>query len=225
MGVFTKRRDEFKLALTIHTTVGVDAINLKLDVVNEVTAEISRKYVGLLCISSMEIVTTCIRADVMLQLFKELATPRQKELAAKVEKKGGAAALNNKQAMEELASDEYKLTAPLGSRNNPGRRFDFVELEQEIKGDPDKAIEKNAEFFYHKFETQRKEIQDIVHQEGDRIILTMREGPHDRIEDPVRREAPDLSMTHSSPFTLGYPRHLEGHGEWLWLPRRITLTK
>ncbi|KAF9644577.1 hypothetical protein BDM02DRAFT_928516 [Thelephora ganbajun] len=46
VGVFTKRRGEFEFALTIHTTVGVDAANLKLDAVNEQTAELSRKQDG-----------------------------------------------------------------------------------------------------------------------------------------------------------------------------------
>ena len=187
VGVFTKRRDEFKLALTIHTTVGVDTANLKLDIVNELTAEVSRKHVVPPFIPSVKALTTHIRTDVMLQLFKEFVTPQQKELAAKVEKKGGDAAMKSKEAMEELASDEYKITAPMGSQNDGGRRFDLIELEREIKGDPDKAIEQNAEFFYRKFEVQRREIQDIVHREGDRIIWAVKEGPHDRIDDPVRR--------------------------------------
>jgi hypothetical protein len=207
VGVFTKRRDEFKLALTIHTTVGVDAANLKLDIVNELTAEVSRKHVLCLFILSVkEVLTAYIRTDVMLQLFKEFITPQQRELVAKVEKKGGDAALRSKEAMEELASDEYKITAPLGSQNDGGCRFDLIELEQEIKGDPNKAIEKNTEVFYRKFEVQRREIEDIVHREGDRIILAVKEGPHDRVDDPVRRaKGPSLCMTHNSPFTSGYP--------------------
>ena len=43
VGVFTKRRKEFEFTLTIHTTIGVDAANLKLDTVNEQTAELTRR--------------------------------------------------------------------------------------------------------------------------------------------------------------------------------------
>ena len=43
VGVFTKRRREFELALTIHTTIGVDVANLKLDIIDERTAELTRR--------------------------------------------------------------------------------------------------------------------------------------------------------------------------------------
>jgi len=43
--VFTKRRDEFKFSLVIHTAVGVDEANLKLGSVDERTAELNRKWV------------------------------------------------------------------------------------------------------------------------------------------------------------------------------------
>jgi len=43
VGIFTKRREEFEFSLTIHTTVGVDAANLKLDAVNERTAELAQR--------------------------------------------------------------------------------------------------------------------------------------------------------------------------------------
>ena len=41
VGNFMKRRKELKFTLTIHTTIGVDAANLKLDIVNERTVEIT----------------------------------------------------------------------------------------------------------------------------------------------------------------------------------------
>jgi len=44
--IFTKRRKEFGLALTIHTAVGVDEANIKLDTVDERTAELNQKYVS-----------------------------------------------------------------------------------------------------------------------------------------------------------------------------------
>lgn len=43
--IFTKRREEFEFALTIHTTIGVDTANLKLDTVNQRTAELTQRYV------------------------------------------------------------------------------------------------------------------------------------------------------------------------------------
>jgi hypothetical protein len=43
--VFTNRRKEFEFALTIHTAVGVDGVNVKLDTVDERTVELNQKYV------------------------------------------------------------------------------------------------------------------------------------------------------------------------------------
>jgi len=42
---FTRRRDEFKFSLIIHTAVGVDEANLKLGSVDARTAELNRKWV------------------------------------------------------------------------------------------------------------------------------------------------------------------------------------
>ena len=50
VGLFTKRRKEFGLALTLHTVAAVDSVVLKLGVVDERTAELSQKYDVLLCI-------------------------------------------------------------------------------------------------------------------------------------------------------------------------------
>ena len=43
--VFTNRRKEFEFALTIHTAVGVDEANFKLNAVDQRTVELDQKYV------------------------------------------------------------------------------------------------------------------------------------------------------------------------------------
>ena len=43
----TQRRQKFEFAMAINTTVGVGAANLKLDAVNEQSAELNLKYVVL----------------------------------------------------------------------------------------------------------------------------------------------------------------------------------
>ena len=131
----------------------------------------------------------------MLQLFQDFVTPEQKKLAVMVKERGGAAALESEQVIKELADAELALTAPSGSdnRHGGGHTFDFVELQHEIKDDPNDAIEKNAEFFNRKWDIQRRQIvEDIaraVNREGDRIISAVTGGPHDRIVDPVRTRA------------------------------------
>jgi len=146
----------------------------------------------------------------MLQLFQEFITPEQKKLAAMVEERGGVAALENEYAMRELTEAEFAFVAPSGSdsRHSAGRPFDVVELQHEIKGDPDEAIQKNAEFFSRKFDIQRRQIvEDIaraVNREGDRIISAVTAGPHDRIVDPVGVRFLDIASANSYPPHLGY---------------------
>ena len=183
----------------MHITAGVDAVNLKLEAVHDVTVDLSEKYVVPPYFLSVWALTTCIRMKVMLDLFKEFVTPQQRELAAAVENMGGDGVRNNKQAMEELAGVESKLTGS-ESRGDKGGQFNFSEWQREINSSPDKAIEQNADFFNRKFEIQRKEIEDIVHRVGDRVISAVREGPHDRIVDPVRRLTPDLCTNTTNPF-------------------------
>ena len=43
VATFTKRRNEFEFALTIHTAVGVDEANFKLAIVDERTAELNQR--------------------------------------------------------------------------------------------------------------------------------------------------------------------------------------
>jgi len=128
------------------------------------------------------------RMEVMLQMFQKLVTPEQKKLANLVQEKGGNAVLDDEQAMKELAAVEASLS-PGSSRNDSGR-FDLAEVQHEINDDPNGAIEKNAEFFNRKFDIQRRQIKEdiarAVRREGDRIILAVTAGPHDRIVDPVR---------------------------------------
>ena len=126
----------------------------------------------------------------MLQLFQEFVTPQQKELAAKLKQMGGGAVLENEQAMKELVGLETTLTAnPRQSWPGGDRRFNFIELLQEVKSDPEEVIKKNTQFFDRKFDIQWrqivKEIARTAGREGDRIIPAVTPGPHDRIVDPV----------------------------------------
>ena len=124
----------------------------------------------------------------MLELFKEFVTPQQKELAAKVEEMGGTAVQEDKEVMEKLEGAESTLVRRPGGRND-GNCFNFAELQQEIKGNPAEAIENNSALFNHKFDIQRRQIEEDIaralSREGDRIIKAIRAGPEDRIVDQV----------------------------------------
>ena len=121
----------------------------------------------------------------MMKLFQEFVTPQQKTLAARVGTMDEKAALEDEQTMKELAEEESALQGQSGGI----RPFDLVELQQEIRGDPEKAIRTNAELFDRKFEIQRRQLAEdftrAFKREGDRMIKEITSGPHDRIVDRV----------------------------------------
>lgn len=153
-----------------------------------------------LWIPNVGVFTSSIRMDTMLQLFQEFVTPQQKKLAAMVQTMGGDSVLENEQAMKELVAVESALIS--GGQHARSRSFDFTELREEVKNDPDEAIEKNAGFFDRKFDIQKRQIvEDIaraVNREGDRIIAAVTAGPHDRIVDPVWRDVSCLYTSRTS---------------------------
>ena len=127
----------------------------------------------------------------MMKMFQEFVTPEQRRLALLVEQKGGDAVIDNEQVMKELSDVEAAISAPDGiDIHRPTQKFDLVEIQHEIRDDPTKAIEMNAESFSRKFDIQRRQIQEdierVVSREGDRIISAVTGGPHERIVDPVR---------------------------------------
>lgn len=146
----------------------------------------------------------------MMELFHGLATPQEKQLAAKVEELGGEfVVVEDEQVMETLAEEEFLLVEPdPESRRDRGVLFDFAELRKEIKANPEEAIEKNAESFNSKFEIQREqivtEITRALSQEGSRIISAAEAGPHDRVIDPVWHEFLAFAQPIPYPLPLGY---------------------
>ena len=127
----------------------------------------------------------------MREIFQKFITPEQRQLDFLVEKKGRNSIIDNEQVMRELSDSEASISVPTGrERHRSTKRFELAEIQHEIREDPALAIEKNAEFFNRKFDIQRRQIQEdidrAVSREGDRIILAVTAGPHERILDPVR---------------------------------------
>ena len=130
----------------------------------------------------------------MLQMFQEFITPQQKQLTAMVQKIGEEeTVLEDDQAMERLLVEGVESSFTTGSipklRCDEGNSFDLASFRQEIKADPDEAIEKNAEFFNRKFDIQARQIVEdasrAIDRTSDRIITAVMAGPHDRIVDRV----------------------------------------
>ncbi|KAF8529736.1 hypothetical protein BU17DRAFT_79834 [Hysterangium stoloniferum] len=168
LSLFVRRRQEFEFALTIHTARGVDAANETLSDVNA-------------------------RLDLMMQMLKQLVSPEEEEMARLVEKRGGVEAVqNNKKALEELNKLAQKNTASLDlistGPQKTSNENDMEELLEDLRTNPDEAMEKNEKVFERKFEIQQRQITEqltrTVRREGDRIISAIASGPHDRLLDP-----------------------------------------
>ncbi|PIL33864.1 hypothetical protein GSI_03570 [Ganoderma sinense ZZ0214-1] len=177
--LFANRRKAFTFALALHVGAGVDDANRKLK-------EIDSKI------------------DMVLDFFSKAVSPERQELAALVQKKGGAAAvMGDNDALEELL--KFKpAAAAIGqaqARGRSGREGaersshpeggdELAVVKQELfdTGSPELAIRKNLELFERKFKMQQRELAEemrrMVHHEGDRVIEAVTSGPHDRIIDP-----------------------------------------
>ncbi|KAJ7291115.1 hypothetical protein C8J57DRAFT_1458070 [Mycena rebaudengoi] len=174
VGIFTKRRGEFEFALSIHTSLGVDAANQALNVVDKTTQEMNAKM------------------DMMMKMFAQFVSPEQKEMAKMVEQRGGAACLDNDKALNELNDFENKSGYSLGSPMHEPRgakASELEELKEDLHTDPDVAVEANMTVFNRKFEVQKRQIIDeltrAVDRAGDRVIDTLlNAGPHNAILDP-----------------------------------------
>jgi hypothetical protein len=115
----------------------------------------------------------------LMDLFQHFMTLQEKKLAGKVEEKveergSMDLVLGDEQTMEELVDDEFVLVTGQGPGSHSSTKppFDFEELRQDIKANPDEAIEKNAKSFNRKFEIQTKQIEatPAENRDGSRII-------------------------------------------------------
>lgn len=184
---FTKRREELELSLTIHTSVGVDSANAKL---NEI-AERQKQF-------EIELQA---KMDLMIKAFSNFATPQQREMERFITKKGGVEiVLKDEKLLKEV--NEHKsnqaTTATIVHATGAGGGKSGVpsaaitkpkatvidELKEELQ-EPDAALAKNIVSFSRKFDEQQRQITEeltkVISREGDRVISAITSGPHDRI--------------------------------------------
>jgi len=173
---FTKRRTEFEFALTIHTARGVDAANQTLALMQEGSQMMNAKI------------------DMMMQLFQRFTTPEEKKVALLVEEKGGAAACQANEALL-MSLNEVDVKNPRGvqttsqASRSVAAKTEIHTLMEDLRTDPEEAIQSNMKVFERKFEIQKgqlkEEMERIVRREGDRVISALTAGPHDKLIDPV----------------------------------------
>jgi hypothetical protein len=218
--IFANRRKELSLALSIHSTLGVDKANLTIDEVHRSVRAVDEKLS-------------------MILLFRKLESPYEKELLEAVSTRGGVkACLENNDALKELTTISQKQVsrsfaagppgiqwgAKLGSQDKDEKAA-FDDLKKELAENVEETLEKNLVVFERKLGMQMRQIQTelegAIQREGDRVITAVISGPHDRIIDPVGCDVMLLiNFVHLTMFLAisGLARHLGRNG----MPRSIA---
>ncbi|KAI8975856.1 hypothetical protein BD414DRAFT_423775 [Trametes punicea] len=171
--LFEKRRQDFTFALAIHIGTAVEDAHEMLGVLSS-------------------------KVDILLDFFVNAVTPEQRELAAIVEKMGGAAVVMRQdetlrellqfQSTTQLTVTHSEFTEPQQGLEHNSSEEDLVFLRRDLLESPGVAIQRNLEVFERKIRMQQRELaqemRGMVHHEGDRVIEAVTSGPHDRIVDP-----------------------------------------
>ncbi|EKM75603.1 hypothetical protein AGABI1DRAFT_64395 [Agaricus bisporus var. burnettii JB137-S8] len=173
---FVDHRSTLKLSLSLHTTIGVDAANAKLNDHGEMLMAIDKKL------------------D-MAMIFRKLDTPRERDVQKLIEERGGIkACLMNEEYLEELvAKSGDSLSRISGRSGGSGRRSnDLPEIRKrllkEMQEDVDETFSRNMVLFERKLDMQNKQLSDVMRQQSDHIITALTAGAHDRINDPDLRK-------------------------------------
>ncbi|EAU90989.2 hypothetical protein CC1G_02376 [Coprinopsis cinerea okayama7 len=171
VAAFIDHRRKLELAMSLHTSLGVDAANEKLDEQGDRLRVIEQKL------------------D-MIAVFRKLDTPREKDVLRFLDSHGGAkACIANDEHLEELvtrAGDNASVSRI--SRKDSGRRSNDIpelrkRLMKELQEDIDDAFNRNMILFERKLEMQNRQLTEAVQQQSSQIITTLLAGAHDRISD------------------------------------------
>jgi hypothetical protein len=192
--IFSNRRKELALALSIHTTLGVDTANVAIRDVRQSVNVIEEKLN-------------------LILLFRKLETPQEKELMKQVDARGGVeACLDDDEALQELMTISQKRD----NRNATDETELFAQVKKELMEDIEQILEKNMVIFERKLAVQVEQLiaglTSVVQREGDRVISAINAGSHDRIIDPVSNATANLLNLISQWSISGLTRHVGGDG-------------
>ncbi|KAG8806128.1 hypothetical protein FRC19_007457 [Serendipita sp. 401] len=179
--LFDTHRKEIQFAISLHTTLGVEEANVKLENLGETLKSIEE---------GMN----------MLKLFRMLDSPGEKELLKIVERNGGAEAyLEDEKKLNDLASSK---SCQLQNKQGVIDNVKLGEVKQSLKEDVDKSLNFNLTIFQKKLELQITQftlaMDHTVRRETDRVISVITSGPHDRVVDKVGHQ--QTPLRHGSPI-------------------------
>ncbi|KAG6908278.1 hypothetical protein DXG01_005484 [Tephrocybe rancida] len=162
-----KRFVEFGIALqralSIHTVIGIDAANAKLDEQNAQLQGIQQQ---------------------MQDIFLLLQSPREKEIRNLIQSSGGArASIMDNKVLQMLVDKSEESTVNISSRGGYNLQETKEALLAELSEDVDKALQQNLVLFLGKLDIQFQELENAIVKQGNRIIAFF-SGDHERISDP-----------------------------------------
>ncbi|KAJ7315149.1 hypothetical protein DFH08DRAFT_422699 [Mycena albidolilacea] len=169
--VFSRRKDEFSVALSIHTAEGVDNVQRTL-----VGIEVNMK--------------TGSESTAMLLLFKQLESPKERELQKWIFDRGGPKVVSeNEKLFKELQNkmkDIKDATVMSGMGKSETTETLMVSIREEMREDIDRSLAADRRQFDRKFDAVQdklEEMKNTVRRSTDRILIELASGPHDRIRD------------------------------------------
>ncbi|KAF9447895.1 hypothetical protein P691DRAFT_705894 [Macrolepiota fuliginosa MF-IS2] len=165
--VFADYRSELERAVTVHTALGVDEANEKLD----------KQQVTLKGIE-----------NTMLEIFRRLETPREREVAKFLEDNGGAkACIEKDDLLTKLVTKTGDSISSIAQRSNVKGSDEVVAVRKtllkELAEDVDEIFRKNLAVYEAKMAIQRQQLIDVVEEQGQQIMSVLLSGTHDKIKD------------------------------------------
>ncbi|KAG6907611.1 hypothetical protein DXG01_008188 [Tephrocybe rancida] len=150
-------------ALSIHTVIGLDAANAKLDEQNTQLQGIQQQ---------------------MQDIFLLLESPREKEIRNLIQSSGGArTSIMNNKVLQTLVNKSEENMVNISSRGGQSLQETKEALLAELSEDVDKALQQNLVLFLGKLDIQFEELENAIAKQGDWIIAFF-SGGHERIFDP-----------------------------------------
>lgn len=152
-----------------------------------------------------------LRLAVVTKIFEDskYIPEDEKNMASQVTQKGDLKEdQNNDAALKELVAYENTLKSSRLSNTSKGRQTEqaaktvsdaaLKDLKDDLRTDVDTSIQENLASFTGKFELYQRQLRDelekFIHEESDRVIVAVTEGPHNRVKNAVRMLSPCVNF-------------------------------
>lgn len=139
----------------------------------------------------------------MLEIFKKLETPREREVSKFIDDNGGArACIEKDDLLTKLISKTGESLSSVAQRSSAKGSDEVVAarktLLKELAENVDEIFKKNLAVFEAKMVIQRQQITDVMERQGKQIMSALQSGAHEKIRDPVSENiaTPNWNLHH-----------------------------